>query len=355
MQPDGDPVAFWPPSGRYAMRFPIPYETWTVAALMQRMGARWTLGQTMHDVFVTACKTGHMGILHRLLSLEPPDHIDVNVRYSFGFTLACSHGVTRVVRLLLSLEGVHRVRTIRTGFDVACANGHVHVVEEILATPGKRRVNVHAGNGACLRHAAEGGGVEVVRVLLAHQSSRRPFKREACDAAFRAACSRGRVGVMRELLAVSGPGAVSQEACEKAYQKALEKNRFSVVEELLRVDGPRRVSSERSVQLSMVGETKPEMCCDMWARVVPDDIVEALRYRERGAVARCARALQRDATWATRRDMMLLRRVVWGGGGGDGAAAARRGGGVARPKRARGKGRSGGRKGGAASAKAAQT
>jgi hypothetical protein len=294
---------------------------------MQRMGVAWGMRDTMQDVFVAACITGHMGILHRLLSLEPPDHIDVNARRSHGFEMACSHGVTRVVRLLLSLQGVHRLRTIRPGFNAACANGHVHVVEEILAMRGKRHINVHARDGACLRDAATAGQAEVVRVLLAHQSSWRPFKREVCDAAFRAACTKGNVGVMRELLAVRGPGAVSREACEEAYREALEKNRMPVVEELLRVDGPRRVSSERSVGLCMAHENASEMCCDVWARVVPDDIIDALRYRERGAVARCARALQRDATWAARRDMMLLRRVVWGGDCGDGAAAARRGGG----------------------------
>ena len=177
--------------------------------------------------FVVACKTGHVGLLQRLLIFSDHRQVDVHVAFrgtaEYGFLLACRYGHAEVVRELLLLGGAREVDVHvehewnpELGFRVACRYGHLDVVKELLSLSGHREVDVHAAfkgsPEAAFRVACENGHLAIVRELLALSGHREVDVHagwdEQLEAGFRLACANGHVAVVRELLALKGHRAI---------------------------------------------------------------------------------------------------------------------------------------------------
>ncbi|KAJ3070758.1 hypothetical protein HDU98_006216 [Podochytrium sp. JEL0797] len=159
---------------------------------------------TFKDVgsaFHLACENGHVEIATRLLlpspispsqlpSLEDTDltmsllvaveanhpeivelllmhaYCDVTVENNRAIRYAASHGFTRVVHLLLDIEGdvIDPSALDNLALRNACERGYAEIVKRLLEDPV---VDAGDADNACLRNACEYGHVEVVKMLLA--------------------------------------------------------------------------------------------------------------------------------------------------------------------------------------------
>ena len=99
-----------------------------------------------HEVFRTACSSGHLDILRCLLSLTGDRTVNVHVMNERPLYLACNWSKLPVVRELLALAGDRRVDVHAEGeraLRVACHNECKEIVVELLALQGDRVPQTH--------------------------------------------------------------------------------------------------------------------------------------------------------------------------------------------------------------------
>uniref|UniRef100_A0A6C0ATW2 Uncharacterized protein n=1 Tax=viral metagenome TaxID=1070528 RepID=A0A6C0ATW2_9ZZZZ len=193
--------------------------------------------------FILACRQGHVGTAAMLLE-RMRGVTSLHRHVGRGFRVACDAGQTRVVEMLLELQGLDRVNVHahkQVALWSACRRGHNGVVAVLLALSGERRVDVNVrARGGALHAACHGGHLGVVRQLLALRGERAVDVHRDNEAAFRAACRRGHVDVARELLALRGDRAVDVHALqEAALRGACARHEFGVVRLLLTLGNDR--------------------------------------------------------------------------------------------------------------------
>jgi hypothetical protein len=149
------------------------------------------------------------------------------------FARACGYGHTKVVTLLLSLNGERAVTVHAKSLYCACEGGHVEVIKLLLGLTGERAINVHAENEAAFCWACRGGHSEVVALLLGLTGERAVNVHAGNEWAFRCACSHGRIEVIKLLLGLGGARAIDVRTQNAVFRWACRYGRTETVTLLL--------------------------------------------------------------------------------------------------------------------------
>jgi len=126
----------------------------------------WLLIETGTDVnaaFQVACNHGHTDVVCMLLKL------DVDPATYDNYVLRRANGHTEIVRLLLELpveRGVNPAALSNYALRMACVYGNTEIVRLLLDLPLDRGVNPAADNNLALLNACRRCHTEIVRLLL---------------------------------------------------------------------------------------------------------------------------------------------------------------------------------------------
>jgi len=106
-----------------------------------------TFDHSKEKEFIDACLDNDVVKVRYLLKtpLKKYRYLDPNYFNDYVFRITCANGYTEIVEMLLSLEGINRVRINNSDFIMACKNGRLGVIKLLLTLTGDRFIDVNSG------------------------------------------------------------------------------------------------------------------------------------------------------------------------------------------------------------------